>query len=381
MHLASLASIIASAALSQAQAEEGPEAMAPPADGGMASKLGRLLLLPDISAIGNFALAYHTLDLEGTRSHHDPIGRPRRLTPQLQEVELAFQSVVDPYARADIFLSIGGHGIEVEEAYLTSLSLPAGFQVKVGSYKSPLGRVNAHHLHTLDFVDPPLMVSRLFGEEGMAGPGTNLAWLAPLPWFAELHLSGQAVGVPEEGHAHGTEPAGEHAHGSMGGRGTGIARLIQFFDPFESLAVGFGLSAARSDLPGEKHLRDLAGVDLYLKFRPPAGRAFVALQAEAFALRMVEGSEREEPRFGGYSQLVWQPGRHFAYAIRHDWAPPSELADGVEHRASAAVSLLPSEFQRIRLQGGQSWLPGGDKGWEAFLQVEFSIGAHGAHPF
>src|SRR5262249_13720999 len=70
----------------------------------------------------------------------------------LQELELAFQSIVDPYFRADVFLTIPNlNGLEVEEAFLTTTSLPA-LQVKAGVFRSAFGRQNGMHLHVQDFV-------------------------------------------------------------------------------------------------------------------------------------------------------------------------------------------------------------------------------------
>jgi hypothetical protein len=54
------------------------------------------------------------------------------------------QATVDPYARADFFLSFGRdpetgkYGVEVEEGYLTTLSLPARLQLKAGRFRSAL---------------------------------------------------------------------------------------------------------------------------------------------------------------------------------------------------------------------------------------------------
>jgi hypothetical protein len=45
------------------------------------------------------------------------------------------------------------------------------------------------------------------------------------------------------------------------------------------------------------------------------------------------------------------------------------------------AAWLPSEFQRIRLQVAYDRRPEGQDGLETLLQLEFGIGAHGAHPF
>src|SRR5574342_333230 len=100
---------------------------APAGQGQGGSALGRVLLLPDIAAIGRFGVVYYQRDV-ATESPRDLsiVGPADTLKPLLQEVELSLQAVVDPYARADIFLSFAPGSVDVEEAYLTTLSLPAG---------------------------------------------------------------------------------------------------------------------------------------------------------------------------------------------------------------------------------------------------------------
>jgi hypothetical protein len=73
----------------------------------------------------------------------------------VNEVELSLQAVVDPYVRADLFLSFGRnpetlkYGVDVEEGYVTTLSLPARLQLKAGKFKEALGRINPTHAHAL----------------------------------------------------------------------------------------------------------------------------------------------------------------------------------------------------------------------------------------
>src|ERR1043165_8180183 len=86
---------------------------------------------PDISVIGDFRGLYRSF---GTHN----------FDAELHEAEFSFQSVVDPYARADFFYSVGENvktgefSGEVEEGYLTTLSLPAHLQLKVGRFKQQL---------------------------------------------------------------------------------------------------------------------------------------------------------------------------------------------------------------------------------------------------
>ncbi len=369
-----------------------PGTAPPPAGQGTTggSALGRVLLLPDVSVIARAAAVYYRRDVE-VDSPRDLaiVGPADTVKPLLQELEVAFQAVVDPYARADVFIAFGDEGADVEEAYLTTLALPAGLQLKAGKFKSPFGRLNQQHPHVWDFVDAPLGLQRILGPEGISGAGADLAWLSPLPWFAELHLAWQEVapGLAEEPQS------------------TGLARLVQYFDLAEGTSLGVGLNGAwkLSGLGGSKNL---TGADLYLKIRPPRGRAYVALQGEIVAdnlaraaadlsvavlaadpdratsvLGELEAAERdlEGEQAGGYLQAVWRTSPFWAFGARYDDAPAA--GGGRERRWSALAGFLPSEFQRIRLQVSQDQLPGGRDGLEVLLHLEFGIGAHGAHPF
>ncbi|HEU4384679.1 MAG TPA: hypothetical protein VFR85_14420 [Anaeromyxobacteraceae bacterium] len=325
------------------------------------SALGRVLLLPDISVIGRFAAVYYQRDVETESPRDMSIVGPRdTLYPLFQELEVAFQAVVDPYARADVFISFGNEGAEVEEAFLTTLALPAGLQVKAGKLKSPFGRLNQQHPHVWDFVDAPLGMQRILGPDGLSGAGADLAWLSPLPWFAELHAAWQEVAPGLAG-----EP-----------QTTGLARLIQYFDLAEGTTLGAGLSGAWR-LNGQSGPRNLAGADLFLKIRPLAGRAYVTLQGEIMGQDL--GVAGEEEKGGGYAQVVWRSSPFWELGARYDDAPAVD--GGRERRWSALAGFLPSEFQRIRLQVSEDYLPGGRNGLEVLLHLEFSIGAHGAHPF
>src|SRR5512132_888970 len=111
-----------------------------------------------------------------------------------QEVELAFSAIVDPYFRGDVFLTVPNlDGIEVEEAFATTTSLPWSLQVKAGSFRSAFGRQNGQHLHVQDFTRRPLINAAFLGPDGLRGPGLQVSWLAPLPFF--LALYGEAFSI------------------------------------------------------------------------------------------------------------------------------------------------------------------------------------------
>jgi hypothetical protein len=332
-----------------------------------AARYARVLLLPDVSAIGSGAATFGTYDIGKLSPRSGPFGPADKPGFQFQELELGLQAVVDPYARADAFVSFGAEGADIEEAYLTTLSLPAGLQLRAGKLFSPFGRQNQQHPHVWEFVDAPLARSRLVADEVLSGPGVDASWLAPLPWFATLHLAAQST-APGEGEAEAL---------------TGVARLEQFFPLAGTTTLGVGLSAARRDEPGGGAFRDLGGLDLYLRFRPLESRSYLAVSGELY-MRRFRGVT-DAPRgtdTGGWAQAFWRQGSYFGYGARYEWAPSAgEAAPGTEQRVAALAAWLPSEFQRLRLQVAYDRRPGGQDGLETLLQLEFGIGAHGAHPF
>ena len=69
---------------------------------------------PDIAVIGSFIGVAGKNPVESVPAF------------EMKEVETSLQAVVDPYARADFFLSVSPEGIEVEEGYVTFPTLPGG---------------------------------------------------------------------------------------------------------------------------------------------------------------------------------------------------------------------------------------------------------------
>ncbi len=339
--------------------------------------LARLLLMPDISAIASFSAAYDTLDVEERSPDRGELfGKKGQPTFIFQEVEMGLQAVVDPYFRADMFISFTEDGADVEEAYATTLALPAGLQLRAGKFFTPFGRMNQQHPHVWEFVDPPLARGRLLAEEVLSGPGAVASWLAPLPWFAQLELAAQST-APFEGETP---------------EFTGVGRLLQYFPLSEAASVGVGLSAARRREEGPPGaFRDLGGADVYFRNRPPDSRSYLAVQGELYLRKFrdtpVPGGQpgellSGEPEHGWWAQAFWRQNAFLGYGARYEEAPAAGIsAPGTERRASGVLNWYPSEFSRIALQASWDRLPGGVDGFEGLIHFEFGIGAHGAHPF
>ena len=349
---------------------------------------------PDISVIFDGTAGYATKpsysmagddpDLKGGSSD-----RPAGFT--LQEMEIAFQAVVDPYFRADFFLTIPNlTGVEVEEAVVTTTSLPAGFQVRAGVFRSAFGRQNGQHLHLQDFTRRPLINEAFLGVDGLRSPGVQVSWLFPTSFFLQLSAEVFSVARPEDT---------GHLTSFGGGKRTDFTyttELKGFVPVTQALSLYGGLNAAfgKSTYPRDGASTSIEGLDLYLKYKPPnvvEGYFSLAWTTEYF-LRQVQplaAGEAVAQDGGLYTQLVFQVARRWLLGVRQDFlgVPESTLQPRVQ-RTSLSVTYVFSEFARLRLYGERETTPAagqsifsGPESYATYLQLEVAIGAHGAHPF
>jgi len=349
------------------------------------------LMNPDISAIfdvvGGAASRPRASSAGDDPSFDGPVSS-RTGGIAIQEIEIGLQSTVDPYLTARLYLTIPNlEGVEVEEAYAMTTSLPAGLQIKTGVFRSAAGRQNEQHLHQQDFSLRPLINQAYLGADGLRSPGVQVSWLLPLPFF--LRLTGEALSV---------EPGAGSTFGGGLRHSPTLLGNVKVFAPFgESWSVFLGGTVASGhgtpagyvdgdalDANGPRTL--LAGGDLYLKYMPPnqvAGYLALALQAECFWRKTWSTLDVPAARDAGfYAQLVARLARRWHAGIRFDQLglPASEIQlRGA--RMMAMAMFTPSEFSRVRLQAQREKIDEGTAIYEALLLLELSIGAHGAHPF
>src|SRR5215471_5767866 len=144
------------------------------------------LLNPEISVIGSFVGAVRRNgDVDPSfRAGDDP--PPSGIA--VQELEISFAADVDPYFRMRTFLTMPDMDhIEIEEAFVEATALPRGVGLKIGAFRSSFGRNNEQHLHVQDFARRP-RTTELLGTDGLRGPGAQLSYLLPLPWYASLFV-------------------------------------------------------------------------------------------------------------------------------------------------------------------------------------------------
>jgi hypothetical protein len=326
---------------------------------------------PDISVIGNFV---------GVAGKNPMSTQPPF---QMSEVEMAFQAVVDPYARADFFLSAGPEGLSIEEGFITFNTLPGKFLVKVGQVRASFGKVNTLHTHTMPTADRPLVTENLVGgEEGISDAGFSVSRIIP-------------VGTTF------VEATGEVLRGNSAvfqtdqrSRLNYIGRLRAYRDITESTNIDVGTSIAQgpTDLgikfpdfttDPERLDRRLVGVDATFRYRPLRRAIYKRFQArtELIWSRQDLPSGDQATAFGFYLLGEYQFAQRWYVGGRFDQSERSYDASLRDTGGSAFLTFWPSEFSQIRGQYRRTNYAEGVGANEFLFQFNFSIGAHGAHVF
>jgi len=349
---------------------------------------------PELSLILDTAFAYFSEDDNLQTGGHDPTATGFNL----QQLEMSLGANVDPYFRLDASLVFSQFGVELEEAYGTTLGLPARLQARFGQLLHRFGRINSTHLHTWDFLDQPFALGRVFGGEGGRGLGAEVSWLSPLPWYAELVVSAlQADGEATARSFYGAENLGVDRPSDL----LAVAALKQFFPLSHDWSLLWGLSGAFGPNPtGRSNRSDVYGTDIYLKYRPVTRQSeqMLSWQTELlYRRRQVPDDLLQDVNL--YTQLVFQLTKRWAVAGRYELGTPARGLDGEpgsdtkldpldpdwtenRQRASTSLTFWPSEFSRLRVQGAYDAPEWRDEGiWSFFMAAELVAGAHGAHTF
>lgn len=315
---------------------------------------------PDIAVIGNFLGAVGENEINPSPAF------------ALDEAEATFQAIVDPYARADFFLSFSPEGVEIEEGFLTLTSLPGGLLAKVGKFKEQIGKVNTLHPHALPWADKPLMIENLFGgSEGLSDSGISVSKLILNPWvFLE------ATGEIYQGDS-GIYTSHRRSDISW------VGRLRGYRDVTEStnIDVGGSYSSGSNEL-GSDFRTQLYGIDATVRYRPLRRAIYRRFQGRTELFWSRRDQELDQVRaFGMYGSGEYQFARRWFAGARYDWSERAYDASLVDKGPSFLVTYWPSEFSQIRGQYRRTRYAEGTTANEVLFQFLFSIGAHGAHVF
>ena len=340
-----------------------PPEPSPSPDTGSAAPAGSSKVFnPDMAVLGDF--------LGAIGKNDSPFATP---SLELHEAEASFQAIVDPYARADFFLTFSPDEVGVEEGFITFTSLPANFLVKVGKMRGSFGKVNQMHNHVMPWTDRPLVTQNLVGgEEGISDAGISVSRLFPneilfLEATAEVYrgVSPELFRAP--------------ARGDL----TYVGRLRGYRDLTESTNLDFGGSFAQGhNDAGPSFKTRLWGADLAFRWRPLRRAIYRRLIVRSEAVWSRKELEAGTARaFGAYVSGEYQFAQRWFAGVRLDRSDRADDPALQDKGVSALLTYWPSEFSQIRGQYRYTKYAENIKANELLFQIQFSIGAHGAHTF
>ena len=337
----------------------------------------------------------------------------------LGETEIDISASVDDWFTAwltvPIHIDEGEAHVEIEEAWIETLSLPAGFSARMGRMFSDVGYLNEKHRHAWDFADMPLPYQAFLGNQYI-DDGVRVSWVAPTDLY--LQFSGEVLRgdrFPFQGAAN--SGVGAYTLRARVGGDVGASHSWQ-----AGLSWLSGESADRPDGGGHHHEdgeaheegdEDLEGpylftgdteltiVDFVWKWSPDGNWRARNLK---LAMEYVKRDERgmytppdadmllwDTDQAGWYAEAVYQFMPGWRLGLRYDTLSgddPGEAWEGSllepgdddPQRYSVMADWSHSEFSRLRLQYTRDEA-GMENDHQLGLQYLFSIGAHGAHSF
>jgi hypothetical protein len=320
---------------------------------------------PDIGVVADFRASYIS---QGKKN----------FDAYLNETEVSFQSVVDPYIRADFFVTFGRdpethkYGAAIEEGYLTTLSLPAKLQLKVGKFREAVGKINPMHPHGLPFIDMPNAYVNYFGEEGLNDEGASLSWLLPNKAFYQEFIFQATAGA-------GESPTFKRANDN---RFVYLGHLKNFFTLNDNATLELGLTGITGPNDSSRNT-NLGTLDLTYKWKPLQMNTYRSLtwQNEFFYSNANYASNGTTNSFGLYSFLEYQVAKRWFLTGRYDYAQKPYDNNIREQAYSLSAGWLATEFQKIEFEGKYTHVNDQPDYTQFWLRWIFVIGAHGAHQY
>ncbi|MGE0354230.1 MAG: hypothetical protein AB7I33_02775 [Gemmatimonadales bacterium] len=308
-------------------------------------------LNPEISATGDIRLV-----ARDGRQEDNGVAR---------EFEFAFQSALDPYSTAKIFITMEQEHVGIEEGYIYWSGLPGRLRADVGKFRQEVGTLNRWHLHALPESEYPLVYQRYLSEDGLSGTGLSLYTLLPVSLGGgshELYLQGTTA---------------EDVIALQGSRQPAVlARLQNFWQVSRSTYMqlgftGFGGRNADSSLTSR-----LWGGDFRLTWRPPqAGtRREVTLRTEGYLLHSKQAGSTAD-RYGGFADLAARVSQHWVLSGRYDYVEAPFGTNTSEWQVTAGVTRWQSEFVFLRLEALRHHDDAGSNN-QLIFQVVWAMGPH-----
>lgn len=336
----------------------------------------------------------------------------------LGESELFISGNIDPRFRGAFLAALSPEGVEIEEAFVETLSIGKGATLKGGRFFSGMGYWNSVHPHAWDFTDASL-VQRAFLGKNYGDDGVQLRWVAPLPVFvqlgAELGRGKDFAGMGEV--ERNTNGKSSEAFFAKVGSDIGVSNSWQLgASHLRQRTTNTGVPMFDyDDLTGLVNVfagrQRITGADFVYKWAPEGNPRYRNFRFVAeYYQRKLDGDftfdtatlaltdPANAKQSGWFAQGAYQFMPYWRVGLRYD-----RLSAGTVNLNANAANLTapsfnptrwttmvdwnPSEFSRIRLQYARDRSRQDIATGETisdnivFLQYIHSLGAHGAHRF
>ena len=317
-----------------------------------------------------------------------------------QEICLEMTSNVDVYLQSKIAIAAEEeNGLEIEEAYLTTLRMPIPVIIRGGLMLNTFGRHNLYHLHHMAFAEPPMILEQVFGPD-LNEMSIEASYLVPLDWYSDMtvgFLNGNNKNL------FNSDANNDFAY---------LFHLDNMWDVSDEVSLRLGGSYLTGNrgryYAGENRsvigsdtsriFSQIWGIDCHLKWKPleyGRYRSFT-LQGEYINARLNFDGQLTKPLHGFFLQTLGQVGLMWWLQARYDWfsrskelqrffSNPVNLKYNLEkdiysQRISCSVAYVPTEFSAYRLQ--YNWIKlGSDTEQQILAQVNVTIGSHPAHKY
>lgn len=322
-----------------------------------------------------------------------------RASFNLREVEIDLRAAVDPHADGVVIVAFesevpGEFEAAVEEGFITIKRLPIpildepplGLKLKVGRFRTEIGRINRLHLHDLPHVFRPLVIEELFGPEGFVASGVSAQFFLPSPSESSaLELTLQAVA------------GGGVSIADSPARFPGFVGNLRWFSAIaddHQIDLSLVFHAGRTDDAGDLWATTYAADVLY-KWKPLRRgeyRSFL-IGGEVFYARRrflepvdatpeAEEQTRRTAPFGYFAFTQIQLSRGAYVGARFDDTRTIADDDAARRAISGYLTLYASEFLRFRL-GYEHRFSADEEArlHSAFAELTFVFGAHPPEPF
>lgn len=326
----------------------------------------------------------------------------------LGHTELSLQGAVDDRFFGSMAAVLASHEgeteVELEEAYINTIGLPWGLDVRGGRFLSQIGYLNSHHLHSDHFTDRPAVYRALLGSHYF-DDGVRLNVLLPTPFYWR-------VGVEAFN--------GSHLAGGVGDDDIGVytvnSRWGGDFSPSNSWQLGLSWLNNRLDPAEEEedadhdddhddghdhddhaHSHDagysgenMVIADAVWKWAPQgnARNSQLILAGEYFYVdELNEYATDDDYHEGWYASAVYRFHPQWSAGVRYGEVELKEAHDDHFHDQSleetdVMLAWSYSHFSTVRLQYTSQQGEGFDDLNDTItLQYVMSLGAHGAHEF